>query len=230
MARVLVSGHGAASLIERLRNGLAEDWIVLDGPHIEGFGPVDAIVLHERQGAAVVTAFQPGAHAPAEAAGEFRRMLESHGISRALGGHLPIVGLAIDPERARDPAAALRSAFLAEPPIGVRAGWTTRIAALFEATLVEPAQPRAAEPMALHADREDAWRVSREAKGTAAPIGVAVTPEEHVVPAETVREGGTLLWTGMALAIVVLGAVLAGMAALSYGNGPGRTPTTAQVR
>jgi hypothetical protein len=39
-----------------------------------------------------------------------------------------------------------------------------------------------------------------------------------------------LLWTGMALAVVVLGAVLAGMAVLSYGNGPLRTPVAAQVR
>lgn len=230
MARILVSGQGAASLIERLRDGLGDDWVVLDGPHVEGFGPVDAIVLHERQGVAVVTAFRPGGDAPAEAAAEFRHMLDSHGIRRALGGFLPIVGLAIDPERARDPAGALRSAFLAEPPIGVRTGWTHRIAALFEAMPPVQTQHGAAAPLQLHADREDAWRVSRESIGAAAPVGVAMTPEEHVVPAETVREGGALLWTGMAVAIVVLGAVLVGMAMLSYGNGPGSLPVASQVR
>jgi hypothetical protein len=234
MARILVSGRGTASLIGQLREGLGDDWMVLDGPHLEGFGPVDAIVLHERQGAAVVEAFRHGAAAPAEAVSAFRHMLDSHGITRALGGYLPIVGLALDPERARDPAGALRAAFLAEPVIGVRIGWTQRIAALFEAIAPAPApepQPsRAAESPRLHVDREDAWRVSREAKGVASPVGIAVTPEEHVVPAETVREGGAVLWTGMLLAIVMLGAVLAGMAVLSYGNGPGSAAPMAQTR
>jgi hypothetical protein len=231
MARILVSGHGAATLIERLRNGLGEDWTVLDGPEIEGIGAVDALVLHERHGAAVVTALDGGVHAvPAEAAAAFRHMLDSHGITRAFGGYLPIVGLAIDPERARDPAGALRRAFLAEPPLGVRAGWTKRIAALFEATPAAPARPGAGEPLSLHADREDAWRVLREPKGAVPPTGVAVTPEEHVVPAETVREGGALLWTGMAFAIVILAAVLGGMAVLSYGNGPASTPGTTLTR
>jgi hypothetical protein len=157
-------------------------------------------------------------------------MLDSHGITRAFGGYLPIVALAIDPEPARDPAGALRRAFLAEPPIGLRSGWTRRIAALFEATPASSERSRVAEPLALHADREDAWRVLREAKAAASRIGVAVTPEEHVVPAQTVREGGALLWTGMAFAIVILAAVLGGMAILSYGNGPGSAPATAQTR
>lgn len=233
MARILVSGHGAAPLIEWLRGGLGEDWIVLDGPHVEGFGPVDGIVLHERQGAAVVLAFQPGSSAPADAAAEFRHMLDSHGISRALGGHLPIVGLALDPERMSDPAGALRRAFLAEPAIGVRAGWTQRIAALFEAApAVPPAAVRrpAAEPLELRADREDAWRVLREAKSTMPPVGIVMTSGENVVPAETVREGGAVLWAGMALAIILLGAVLAGMAMLSYGNGPGSSTVATQAR
>jgi hypothetical protein len=231
MARILVSGHGAASLIERLRTGLGEDWIVLDGPEIEGIGAVDALALHERHGAAVVTALGGAAHAvTAEAAAAFRHMLDSHGITRAFGGYLPIVALAIDPERARDPAGALRRAFLAEPPIGVRVGWVKRIAALFEAIPEVPARRRGSEPLALHADREDAWRVQREAKGAAPPTGVAVSPEEHVVPAETVREGGAPLWTGMAFAVLILAAVLGGMAVLSYGNGPVRTPATALTR
>ena len=234
MARILVSGHGMASLVGQLREGLGDDWIILDGPLLEEFGPVDAIVLHERQGAAVLQASRHGAAAPAEAVTAFRQMLDSHGITRALGGYLPIVGLAFDPVAARDPASALRAAFLAEPAIGVRIGWTQRIAALFEASAPEPKpepQPkRAAAPPRLHVDREDAWRVSREAKGVASPVGIAMTPDEHVVPAETVREGGAVLWTGMALAIVMLCAVLAGMAVLSYGNGPGSAPPTTQTR
>jgi hypothetical protein len=233
MARILVSGHGAAPLIERLRDGLGEDWTVLDGPHVEGFGPVDGIVLHERQGAAVVLAFQPGSSAPADAAAEFRHMLDSHGISRALGGHLPIVGLALDPQRMSDPAGALRRAFLAEPAIGVRTGWTQRIAALFEATPAPPApamRRSAAESLELRADREDAWRVLREPKGAPALAGLAMTSGDHVVPAETVREGGAVLWAGMALAVVLLGAVLAGMAMLSYGNGPDSATAVTQAR
>jgi hypothetical protein len=233
MARVLVSGHGAAPLIERLRDGLGEDWTVLDGPYVEGFGPVDGIALHERQGAAVVLAFQPGSSAPADAAAEFRHMLDSHGISRALGGHLPVVGLALDPERMRDPAGALRRAFLAEPAIGVRIGWTQRIAALFEATTAPPApamRRSVAEPPELRADRDDAWRVHREAKSAPPPAGLVMASGEHVAPAGTVREGGAVLWVGMALAVVLLGAVLAGMAVLSYGNGPASSTAATQVR
>src|SRR5690606_37355963 len=136
---------------------------------------------------------------PAEAAAAFRHMLDSLGVTRALGGYLPVVGLAIDPERARDPAGALRRAFLAEPPIGVRTRWTQRVAALFEAEPPRTARVANAPPV-LHVDREDAWRVSREAKPMAPVVGAAVAPEEHAVAAGTGREGGALSWTGMALA------------------------------
>lgn len=228
MARNLFSGDGAAVLVERLRNGLGEDWTVLDDPQIEGAGPVDAIVLNERHGAAVLVALgRRRETSPAEAAAAFRHMLESHGITRALGGYLPIVGLAIDPEGARDPAGALRRAFLAEPSISVRTRWAQRVAALFEAEPPRTALPPA-EPLALHVESDDAWRVSRETK-PATPLGVAMTPEEHAVPAGVRREGGALSWTGMVLAVVVLAALLGGMAVLSYGNGPG-APPSAQMR
>lgn len=228
MARILFSGDGAAVLVERLRSGLGEDWTVIAAPPIEGAGEVVALALGERQGAAVVVALDRGAEAtPAEAAAAFRHMLDLRGVTRALGGYLPVVGLAIDPERARDPAGALRRAFLAEPPIGVRIRWTQRVAALFEAE--PPRRARvAAEPPLLHVDREDAWRVSREAK-PATPVGAAVAPEEHAVAAGAGREGGALSWTGMALAVIVLAALLGGMAMLSYGNGPG-APSSAQLR
>lgn len=228
MARILDSGESTAVLVERLRSGLGEDWTVVPAPQIEGAGEVVAVVLGERHGAAVVVALGRGAEAsPAEAAAAFRHMLDSLGVTRALGGYLPVVGLAIDPERARDPAGALRRAFLAEPPIGVRTRWTQRVAALFEAEPPRTARVANAPPV-LHVDREDAWRVSREAKPMA-PVGAAVAPEEHAVAAGTGREGGALSWTGMALAVIVLAALLGGMALLSYGNGPG-APSSAQLR
>jgi hypothetical protein len=228
MARIRFSDDGAALLVERLRNGLGDGWTVLAAPQIEGAGEVVAVVLGERQGAAVVVALDRGVEAsPAEAAAAFRHMLDALGVTRALGGYLPVVGLAIDPERARDPAGALRRAFLAEPPIGVRTRWTQRVAALFEAE-PPPTARGAAEPLVLHIDREDAWRVSREEK-PATPVGAALAPEEHVVAAGTGREGGALSWTGMALAVIVLAALLGGMAMLSYGNGPG-APSSAQLR
>jgi hypothetical protein len=231
MTRIRDSWEETALLIERLRDGLGEDWIVLERPLIEADGrttPVDAIVLHERHGAAVITTLGAAQeHAPQAAGRALRRMLDETGRARSLGGYLPVVALAIDPERARDPAAALRRAFLAEPPIGAKAGWMRQVARVFETE--ELPHIRTREALELHADREDAWRVVREARA-APPCGARITPDEHVVPAETVREGGAPFWGGIALAVVIVSAVLGGMAWLSYGNGPASAPVSAQVR
>jgi hypothetical protein len=224
MARILGGGHRAAALLERLRTDLGDDWTVLEGPAVAALGGAAALALHERHGIAVLASGRASG-----AALELRHALGERGVLRGLGGYLPIVALALDPDRARDPQALLRRAFLEEPPIGAASGWTRRVAELFAAAEPAPRVVRHETP-ALHADRDDAWRVVREQRAPAAPVGVDVTPEEHVVPAETVGRGGAPLWAGMALAICIVSGLLVGMAVLSHGNGPGQSPAATELR
>jgi hypothetical protein len=95
-----------------------------------------------------------------------------------------------------------------------------------------PEQPRVARgSLELRAERADAWRVARESEAKPAAtssVGARVIPEDHV--RETVRSGGASLWAGMAVALVVVGGVLVGMAALNHGGNEARPPTATTSR
>ena len=67
-----------------------------------------------------------------------------------------------------------------------------------------------------------------EADRRTCPLLMHFASDDPHVPAETVGKGGATLWAGMALALVLLGGVLAGMAALNYG-GAAKAPVATAV-
>ena len=226
MARVLsLAGNGIAEaervLLARFK-ALDDDWIVLEGVTIETAeesGRVDFVLLNDRLGIVVAAALAPGEEASVEeGALALRAMLDQRGVSRGFGGAVPIVGLALDPAGLRDPETVLRRAFDPEPPLTAERGWSRRVAALLAPETKAPTRRGSLE---LRAESEDSWRVAREQRPAATRIEARVTPEEHV-PAETVPKSGATLWAGMAVAVVVMGGVLAGMAALNHGSIDGR--------
>jgi hypothetical protein len=233
MARVMSAAATQAAatekqLLQQLKS-LDDDWIVLRGPLIEtGDASIRAefVLLNDRLGIVVAGAAPDGDGAVAKTADALALMLEERGLVRRFHGHVPIVALRLDGPLMRDPEPVLRRAFEVEARLSAEPGWSRRVATL----LAPEASPTQATrgSLELRAERDEAWRVAREPPAfAAAHIDARVAPEDHA-PAETVGKGGATLWAGMAIALVLLGGVLAGMAALNYG-GVAKAPVATAV-
>jgi hypothetical protein len=221
MARVMSAATTQAAaaekqLLQQLKS-LDDDWLVLRGPLIEaGDASIRAefVLLNDRLGIVVAGAAPDGA--VAKTADALAQMLEERGLVRRFHGHVPIVALRLDGPLMRDPEPVLRRAFEVEARLSAEPGWSRRVATLL-APDASPTQVTRGS-LELRAERDEAWRVAREPPALAAAhVDASVAPEDHV-PAETVGKGGATLWAGMAIALVLLGGVLAGMAALNYGG------------
>jgi hypothetical protein len=235
MARVMSTaahaGEAERALLQRLK-ALDDDWIVLQGALIEAddaFARAPFVLLNDRLGIIVAAPRTGDAASLAALSASLRHMLQERGIARRLGGALPIVALPLEPALLRDADTVLRRAFDAEPRLAAEPGWSRRVAGLLTPM---PEQPRVARgSLELRAERADAWRVARESEAKPAAtssVGARVIPEDHV--RETVRSGGASLWAGMAVALVVVGGVLVGMAALNHGGNEARPPTATTSR
>jgi hypothetical protein len=234
MARVMSAAATQAAaaekqLLQQLKS-LEDDWVVLRGPLIEaGDASIRAefVLLNDRLGIVVAGAAPDRDGGIAKTADALAHMLEGRGVLRRVRGHVPIVALRLDGPLMRDPDPVLRRAFEVEAPLSAEPGWSRRVATLL-APEASPATQVTRGNLELRAERDEAWRVAREPPAfAAAHVDARVAPEDHV-PAETVGKGGATLWAGMAIAFVLLGGVLAGMAALNYG-GTAKAPVTTAV-
>jgi hypothetical protein len=238
MARIIPSDDGprlgAAGLergfAARLARELGPDWTIHPDVTVASAGAsahVDFVLVGSGSGVALVGLVDAAAKAVAheDTAALFAAMLRDEGFAALYRGELPVVALTVGREQMGELRRIVDAALAAQPRLTLRgsdwAEWIRRRLAASEGRreVAISGMARLRPP-----ERDDSWRIEKQ-PGTSAsvpPLGVAVLPEDHVETKMPVA--GRTLWAGMALAVGVVAVVLAGMAALSHGNGPGQRP------
>ena len=89
------------------------------------------------------------------------------------------------------------------------------------------AAKRAPAPSLRGPEPDDAWRVAPLAHAPAPAPEARLGSGEHLLVEPEDPNGRSTLFYGMVAAVCIVAAVLGGMAALSYGNGPGITQSAA---
>jgi hypothetical protein len=224
-------------LFARLARELDAGWQVIHDCAVRG-GALDFVLLHRDYGIALLTVAAPGAVADPElAVAAFRAALEDIGFAQRYRGHIAIVARSLAPDAVSDLAAFLAARFAAAPLLEIAdptwPDWLLQ--RLVPARL--NAQPAAAPTRGLRAPTpDDSWRsfaadkpkialsAGRDDDGSSdggplsAPPRVRVSAER--IPVSRDVQTRSPLWTGMMLSVVVVAAVMVGIAVLSYGNGP----------
>jgi hypothetical protein len=223
-------------LFDRLARDLDAGWQVVHDCELRTRGDVVSIafvLLHRDYGIALLGIAEPGkVEDPDLAIAAMRAKLEEIGFTRRYRGHVALIARSIDPSAVSDPVALLSAGFAAAPASAVGdPTWLDWLLPRLVAGDAAPAGQRlsgaATAEFALRGPRqEESWRISaadkpgargaprEEEPGAMVP---RVAPER--IPVSRVAEIRSPLWTGMALAVVVVSVVLVGMAVLSHGNG-----------
>jgi len=225
-------------LFDRLARDLDAGWQVVHDCELRTRGEVVSIafvLLHRDYGIALLGIAEPGkVEDPDLAIAAMRAKLEEIGFTRRYRGHLALIARSIHPSAASDPVALLSAGFAAAPASAI--GDPTWLDWLLPRLVAGDAAPvgqrlsgAATAEFGLRGPRqEESWRISaadkpsaraapREEEPGAMMPRVRVAPER--IPVSRVAEIRSPLWTGMALAVVVVSVVLVGMAVLSHGNG-----------
>ncbi len=231
-------------LFARLARELDAGWQIIHDCTVRSSGEsgaVEFVLLHRDYGIALLGVATPGVvEDPEIAVAAMRATLEETGFARRYPGHLAVVARTVVPAAVSDFAAFLAVRFAAVPATAIAdptwPDWLLQ-RLIPERLVSERASEAIADSMrvpntefGLRAPTpEDSWRApdalpaalsqDRWAERAAAP------PTEMSVAAERIAvsrdvETRSPLWTGMALAVVVVAAVLVGIALLSNGNRP----------
>ena len=239
-------------LFARLARELDAGWQIIHDCDVRAdgdSGALEFVLLHRDYGVALLGVAAPGEVEDLElAVAAMRATLKEMGFAQRYPGHLAIVARNVVPDAVSDLAAFLAVRFAAVPASVVAdPTWPDWLVQRLLAERVGPERhtERAAPPGAISQERglrgptpEDSWRVrAAETPPRAAPIRgerTAGTPEARFtadrIPVSRVATTRSPLWTGMALAAVVVTVVLVGMAVLSHGNGPADPLATQSAR
>lgn len=229
-------------LFARLARELDAKWQVVHDCRVAGVesGAVDFVLLHRDYGIALLGVAVPGGgDDPEIAVAAMRAKLAKIGFAERYRGHLAIVARSVVPNAVSDLAAFLALRFAAVPASAIAdPTWTDWLLQRLVAERVGPPRDAGAAVEAapgrgargLRAPTpDDSWRVragdkpsaavpqARPAEGSVPPPAVRVAAERIAVSRDL--EIRSPLWTGMALAVVVVSVVLVGIAVLSHGNG-----------
>jgi hypothetical protein len=226
-------------LFARLARELDAKWQVVHecrvGAGVES-GALDFVLLHRDYGVALLSVATPAGSDPEIAVAAMRAKLAKIGFAERYRGHLAIVARSVVPDAVSDLAAFLALRFAAVPASAIAdPTWTDWLLQRLVPERVGPERigsPRGApiEPAPRAGGRglraptpEDSWRARAGDKPSvaASPLrgagGAVQLPAERIAVSR-VAETRSPLWTGMALAVVVVSVVLVGIAALSHGG------------
>jgi hypothetical protein len=226
-------------LFDRLARDLDAGWQIVHDCEVRAGSEVISIafvLLHRDYGIALLDIAEPGeVDDPDLAIAAMRAMLEEIGFTRRYRGHVALIARSILPAAVSDLAALLSAWFAAAPASTIGdptwLDWVLPRLVAAEAAMpsIRPTGPATAE-LGLRAPTQDeSWRISagdrpnarvarRDDEPGASVPRVRVAPER--IPVSRVAQIRSPLWTGMALAVLVVSVVLVGMAVLSHGNGP----------
>ena len=231
-------------LFARLARELEPGWQIIHDCEVRSggeSGTVEFVLLHRDYGIALLGVATPGvAEDPEIAVAAMRAMLEEIGFARRYPGHLAVVARYVVPAAVSDLAAFLAVRFAALPASAIAdptwPDWLLQ-RLIPERLVPASASQNTGSMLSASAERglraptpEDSWRVADKPPGAASqdrrPKQAAAQPPDMPVVAERIAvsrdvEARSPLWTGMALAVIVVAVVLVGIAVLSHGNGPG---------
>jgi hypothetical protein len=231
-------------LFARLARELDAKWQVVHGCRVGAgveSGALDFVLLHRDYGVALLSVATPAGSDPEIAVAAMRAKLAKIGFAERYRGHLAIVARSVVPDAVSDLAAFLALRFAAAPASAIAdPTWTDwllqrlvperagpeRIGSPRGAGAPIEAVPRAGGRDLRAPTPEDSWRARAGDKPSfaASPLrgGGAAAPAVRVsaerIAVSRVAETRSPLWTGMALAVVVVSVVLVGIAALSHGG------------